>query len=517
MTTNIRRLAVYLLAAFFAVSVGLAYWQVVRADELATREDNPEVIFIRRNALRGNIFDAQGELLAWSEPAEGFSRRVYANPNFTHPIGYASPSLGTTGLERAYDGYLTGQLDPNPLRQVVDEVLEREPQPKDLRLTIDARLQDFAAAQLGGQTGSVVALDPRTGAILAMVSMPTFDANPLSAEAEEATAALRGIEQQPNAPLVDRARDGSYTPGSVMKVVTAAGALDAGVITPETTFEEQPREEVEGMNVLGFVITEHDLAGIQPGLWSLSPALQVSSNIYFAHVGLEMGPERYLDYARRFGFCSELRIGPADRGLGVRASQVTPAAPDGTPCRPFTDEVELASAAFGQAGVQATPMQFALVAATIANGGQMPEPYLVADVLAHSADRTPSAEVVERHGGGGGRRVVSTVTAGQVRSAMVDAVEAELGAFFAGAGAVDLYGISGVETAGKTGTAQRGDGLPPHSWFIGFAPAGDDEQPAIAVAVVVEGAGSGASRAAPIGGRVMAEWLRLTAESAPGG
>ncbi|MFN2483858.1 MAG: peptidoglycan D,D-transpeptidase FtsI family protein [Candidatus Limnocylindria bacterium] len=515
MTRNIRRLATYLLVAFFVVSAGLAYWQVVEADALSAREDNPEVISLRRNALRGNIFDASGELLAWSERAEGFSRRVYADQTFTHAIGYASLALGTTGIERAYDGFLTGQADPNPVRQVVDEVLQREPQPNDLRLTIDRRLQDFAAAQLGGQSGSVVALDPRTGAVLALVSSPTFDANPLSDEPEPATAALRVIEQQPEAPLVNRAVDGRYVPGSIMKIVTAAGAIEVGVLRPDTTFEDQPREEVEGLVVQGFTITEHDLGGIQPQLWAFSEALQVSSNIYFAHVGLEVGPERYLERARRFGFCESLRVGPSDHPIAVAPSQVTPPAEDGTACRPFADQVELASAAFGQAAVQATPMQFALVAATIANDGLMPEPYLVADVLAHSSDGAPSTQVLDRHGVGGGRRVVSPQTAAIVRSAMVDAVEAELGALFAGAAAVDLYGITGVETAGKTGTAQRGENLPPHSWFIGFAPAGADEQPAIAVAVIVEGAGSGATQAAPIGGQVMAEWLRVAGH--PGG
>ncbi|MDQ3880492.1 MAG: penicillin-binding protein 2, partial [Chloroflexota bacterium] len=463
MTRNIRRLATYLLVAFFVVSIGLAWWQVVEADELSAREDNPEVIFLRRHALRGTIFDANGEVLASSQPGDDFTRRVYADTAFTHAIGYASLALGTTGVERAYDGFLTGRSDPNPLRQVVDEVLEREPQPNDLRLTLDRRLQDFAAEQLAGQPGSVVALDPRTGAVLAMVSTPTFDANPLSDEPEPATAALRAIEDQPSAPLVNRPLDGLYVPGSIMKVVTTAAALEAGVIRADTTFADQPREEVEGLVVQGFTITEHDLGGIQPQLWPLSEALQVSSNIYFAHVGLEMGGERYLDFARRFGFCERLRVGPADHALGVAASQVTPAADDGSPCRPFADDVELASAAFGQAAVQATPMQFALVAATIANDGVMPEPYVVADVLAHSADGTPG-DVRDHHNPGGGRRVVSPHTGAEVRSVMVDAVEAELGALFAGAGAVDLYGISGVDTAGKTGTAQRGEGLPPHSW-----------------------------------------------------
>ena len=514
MTPNIRRLGLYLLISFFLVSVGLAYWQVAQAEALEARDDNPENILIRRTAIRGNIFDANGVRLAWSEPAGNYTSRVYADPEFTHVIGYSSILHGTTGVERAFDGFLTGQSDPNPFAEIADEILEREPQPHDLRLTIDQRLQDLAGSLLGGRAGSVVALDPQTGAILAMVSHPTFDAGPVSGNPATAQSALDAISAQPGAPLVHRAVDGRYVPGSIMKVVTAAAALEANAIDPDTTFPDQPREEVEGFPVGGFVIREHDLGGIQPQLWALSESLQVSSNIYFAHVGLELGRDRFIEYARRFGFCEPLRIGPADHPISVSPSLVTPDAEDGSPCRPFADDVELASTSFGQGSLEATPMQFALVAATIANEGFMPQPYVVSEVLEHGADGTPSEEVVGRPGGGPPRLVVSGATAEIVRAAMVDAVEGELGVHFAGPGDVDLYGMSGVTTAGKTGTAERGEGLEPHSWFIGFARAGEDDEPSIAVAVLVEAAGAGSTQAAPIGGQVMAEWLRLSADPA---
>jgi peptidoglycan glycosyltransferase len=191
---------------------------------------------------------------------------------------------------------------------------------------------------------------------------------------------------------------------------------------------------------------------------------------------------------------------------------LTSAATDGG-CSPFADDVEVASAAFGQAHVSVTPMQMVLVAATIANGGVMPAPYVVSAVRAHAANPAsgPATAVLERIGPGSGQRVVSGETAAQVRSAMVDAVAGPIGRIYAGAGAVTLYGVSGVSTAGKTGTAQRSGNLAPHSWFIGFAPAQGGATPAIAVAVIVEGGGAGSGKAAPIGGRVMAEWLKLQA------
>lgn len=506
--TNIRRLGFYLLLSFAVVSGGLSYWQVLEARSLSERADNPEVIAARRSMPRGTIFDARGEVLASSQLVEGISRRSYADPAFSHVIGYASLRFGTTGIERAFDDLLTGRAEPNPIRDVVNDILGRRAEPKDLTLTIDRRLQDFAASQLGGDVGAVVAIEPATGAILAMTSTPTFDATPISGDPSVAAAPMDEIRERPSNPLVDRPRQGRYVPGSIMKVFTAAAALDSGAITPQTTFPDQPRQEAEGFVVDGFRITEHGLGGIQPELWPLSPALQVSSNIYFAHVGLELGPERFVEYARRFGFCGPMAIGPASRALPVSASYVT--RPEDGACSPFSDRVELASAAFGQAQVSVTPVQMALLAATIANDGVMADPYVVRDVRAHSESDAPSDRVLERYGGGGSR-IVSSETSQQLRAAMVDAVEAELGRAFAGAAAVRNYGIQGTSTAGKTGTAQRGEGQAPHSWFIGFAAAEEGAQPSIAVAVLVEGGGSGSGRAAPIGGQVMAEWLRLAA------
>jgi peptidoglycan glycosyltransferase len=508
--TNVRRLAVYLLLAFTVVSGGLAWWQILDAPALNARTENPQVIAARRGALRGTIFDANGSVLASSAVIDGVSRRTYVDPAFSHLIGYASLRFGTTGVERAYDDILTGRADPNPLRDLMNDILNRQPEPKDLTLTVDARLQDFAAAQLGTSIGAVVAIDPRTGAILAMTSSPTFDATPISGLPDPAGPAMEQITGSPGNPLVDRARQGRYVPGSIMKVFTAAAALDAAAITPQTTFADQPAQETSGFVVNGFTIREHDLRPVKPALWALSPALQVSSNIFFAHVGLELGAERFLDYAHRFGFCSARVIGSGGRTLPVSASYVTAEA-DGD-CGPFTDDVELASAAFGQARVSVTPVQMALLAATIANDGVMPDLHAIRDVRAHATDPAagPSSAVLETSPSGGGNRVISVDAARQTRSAMVDAVEGELGRLYAGQGSVQLYGIgSGVHTAGKTGTAQRAEGQEPHSWFIGFAPAQGDAQPAIAVAVLVEGGGSGAGRAAPIGGAVMAEWLRL--------
>lgn len=504
--TNVRRLGFYLMLSFAVVSASLVWWQVIEAQALATRGDNPEVIAARRSTLRGTIFDAGGEVLASSQLNEGLSTRTYTDPAFTHVIGYATHLFGSTGLERAFEDLLVGQADPNPLRHLVNDVLDRQPEPRDLTLTIDRQLQDFAAAELGSDAGAVVALDPSSGAILAMVSTPTFDATPISGDPSAAQAAMDALRENPAQPLLPRARQGQYVPGSIMKVFTAGAALDAGVITPETTFPDQPRQETEGFVVDGFTIREHDLGNIQPALWPLSPSLQVSSNIFFAHVGLELGAEQFLAYARRFGFCEPLEIGPAERALAVAPSYVTAAA-EGD-CGPFSGDVELASAAFGQGSTLVTPVQMALLAATIAGDGVMPHPYVVRDVRAHSEGDAPSETILERFSSRGGTRVISSEAARQTRAAMVDAVNGELGRAFAGQGDITLYGISNERSAGKTGTAQLGGEQAPHSWFIGFAPAQDGATPQIAIAVLVESGGSGSGRAAAVAGRIMAEHLR---------
>lgn len=509
MAVNIRRLGVYLLLSFAVVSAALGWWQVIEAPMLAAREDNPEVGAARRSAPRGTIFDAAGSVLASTEVVDGLARRTYTDAAFTHLIGYASLPFGTTGLERAWDDVLAGRSDPNPIRELVDDILGRPPQPRDLVLTVDRRLQDTALSLLGDDAGAVVAIEPRSGAILAMVSTPTYDATPLGQAREAAEALMRQLQEAERRPLIDRARLARYIPGSIMKMLTAGAALETGAITPETTFPDQPREEVEGFVVDGFRITEHELGQIRPALWPLSEALQVSSNIYFAHVGLELGADAYLEHARRLGFCQGGAIGPPGRSLFVEPSWIT--AEDGR-CGPFADRVELANAAYGQAHLEVTPFLMAQLAASIANDGLRPATFVVREVRAGGEGEAWSDEVVESYGGGGGSRVFGLATARQLRAGMVDAVHGELGRIFAGAGNVQLYGVQGVVTAGKTGTAQRGAGLAPHSWFIGFAPGGPDETPSIAVAVIVEGGGSGSGRAAPIGGQLMAQWLELTGE-----
>ena len=252
----------------------------------------------------------------------------------------------------------------------------------------------------------MVAIDPRTGAVLAMTSTPTFDATPISGDPTARRTGDGPIENQPGNPLVARDRQGHYTPGldheGRHRLGGARDRRDHAARRPSPTSRARRRE---GFVVDGFRVLEHDLSPVEPALWALSEALQVSSNIFFAHVGLEVGAERFLDYARRFGFCAPGGIGRSDRALPVAASFVS--APEDGDCGPFADDVELASASFGQGQTAVTPVQMALVAAAIASDGVMPHPYVVRDVRMHATGDAPSDEILETFGSGGGTRVVA--------------------------------------------------------------------------------------------------------------
>ena len=395
--TNVRRLGLYLMLAFGVVTASITWWQVVEAQNLAVRPDNPEVIAARRTLPRGSIWDLHGQLLASSEVVDGLSRRTYPDPAFTHVIGYSSLRFGSTGLERAYEDLLVGQTDPNPIRDIVNDILDRQPMPRDLSLTIDQRLQDFAAAAARRRCGGGRRARPATPARSWRSSRRRRSTRrAISGDPATAQEAMDALRNDPAEPLLGRARQGLYVPGSIMKVFTGSSGLDAGVITPSTTFPDQPAQEIDGFLVDGFPIREHDLGGIRPDLWALSEALQVSSNIYFAHVGLELGADEFLDYARRFGFCEPMAIGPAGRALGVAPSYVT--APVDRDCGPFGDNAELASAAFGQGLVQVTPVQMAMVAAAIAGDGVMPQPWVVGDVRTHAEGTAMSDSVLQTFG-----------------------------------------------------------------------------------------------------------------------
>jgi len=328
-------------------------------------------------------------------------------------------------------------------------------------------------------------LDPRSGEVLVLASTPVFDA---SAIADPATAAATfdALREDGASPLLDRAILGRYVPGSAFKIVTAIAGLGSGSISRETVFPEQPASEKNGLLVSGYRVRDghHPFTGATP--LDFVAATEVSCNVWYALAGLRTGGASLDTFARRLGFGSPL---PFD--LPTAPSQLTNGGgplPGG-----FLDDVELANAAYGQGEVLVTPLQMALVAAAVANDGELMEPRLVTAFLDHSGGRTP---VGPRSLG----RILDATANGVLVEAMTRAVEGTYGRLF-----TDGARVSGIRTAGKSGTAEIGGTGEPHSWFIGFAPA---DAPEVAIAVVVEGGGRGGERAAPLAGRMLRAYLK---------
>jgi peptidoglycan glycosyltransferase len=475
------------LSIAFGVLAGAGgYWAVIKAPELVRSPYDPAVIAAARTVPRGIIRDRDGTTLARNKKdPNGELYRVYRGPAISQVVGYASARYGRAGLELAYDAELSG-LAGDPVSDALRKFGTDPYDPKDLTLSLSYDLQRAAVRALGKHKGAVVMLDPRNGEILALASTPTYSASALTdpAQADATFEALQGDNDQP---LLPRATLGRYVPGSVFKIVTAIAGLGSGSITPQTTYKEQPAVERDGLVVSGFRIRDgHHLFTGNKAL-DLVGATEVSCNIWYALTGLKTGGANLVDYAGRLGFGAPI---PFD--LPTAVSQVTNGrgdAPGG-----FVDYVELANAAYGQAETFVTPLQMALVAGTVANGGELMRPRLVTAITGKRGSRGVGPESL--------RRVIDPSEAAAIRDAMVAAVEGEFGRRFT-TGAK----VQGVTTAGKSGTAELGGSGEPHSWFIGFAPA---EAPRVAIAVLVEQAGRGAEVAAPIAGDLMTYWLDRT-------
>lgn len=483
---SLLRLSLALAVGYGALAAGLAYWQVAEAQRLTTDPQNPLVIAAARNAPRGSIFDVNGNVLA-QNVAGDVRTREYPYPVAAPLVGYRSDIFGTAGLERTYDAQLTGLLSLRAGDDLLRKFRDQSYNPSDVHTSLDVGLQLAAAEVLGDQRGAVVAIEPSTGRVLALASSPTFNPNRVvdPAGGRDYLASLQG---RTDSPLLNRATQGLYVPGSVFKIVTAIAGLGSGAITPQTTYEDQPEEYETGFLVDGFRIRDSRRNGVQTDdPLDFYEATEVSSNIWFAHAGLDTGAANLIAWSERVGFGERI---PFD--LPTSPSQVTGG--DG-PLSGFRDRVELANAAYGQGEILVTPLQMALVASAVANDGLLMRPKLV-DYL-ETADGTVTRLDPQAWG-----QSVSSGTAQVIGDAMQLAVEGPFGRQFAGAAKVP-----GIPTAGKSGTAEVGDDELPHSWFIGFAPA---DEPQIAIAVIVERGGAGAQRAVPMAGDLMTRYLGAT-------
>lgn len=488
MNRQIRRLGVSMLVLFGALFVQLNVVQVLRAKELDQKPQNTRAVVRDYQRPRGQIVSADGAVLARSVEVPGSDKRKREYPEhdlFGQVTGYFSLRYNKDGVERSYNEDLSGRGGATSVNNIVDAILQDDPS-RDVHLTLDKRVQQAARDALGDKPGAVVALDPRDGSILALWGFPSYDPEAISQLDNKASETGWGLlNADPRKPLLPRAFRESYFPGSTFKVVTASAGLASGAVTPDQPVYPPRREYVPPQTNRPI----RNFGGSTCG-GNLFDVLRVSCNVAFAQMGVDIGAERLVGTARDFGFGSKA---PLDMPA-VATSAIE--SPDF-----FKQNLPLlAQTAIGQQ-VRATPLQMALVAATIANGGREMKPHVMAEV------RDRNGDVVRRYEPSLWHQVVSAEVAATMRDAMVGVARD---------GTAKALQVPGVTTAGKTGTAQLGNGTS-HAWIIGFAPA---EAPRVAIAVIVE-AQPGASEqtggrvAAPIGRAVLEAALAVVPEAAP--
>ena len=486
------RIGTLLVVAFLLTSIHLVRLQVVRADELA-RASQPtasgEIVANQRGLIdqlrqqRGRIVDRNGQILADTTlTPEGYALRSYPSDS-SYLVGYYSPQLyGLAGIERAYDPYLRGADGGDPFDRISRQLLHEPLVGNDVVLTIDLRLQVLADRALAatGKRGAVVMLDPRSGAILVNASAPRFDPQQLTIdprESERDVARAQAYWAALNAdgsgdPLLPRGTQGLFVPGSIFKTLTVATGLNEGVISPS-----RPYPDTGTLVVDGHQITELNRPQPVKNEYTVTEGYLYSLNVVFAQIALDIGGVRMNEYAQKFGFGREIPFNnlPGARGQSGAASSLS-ADPNYLANRPA-----LADTGFGQGELLVSPLHMALIAAAMANGGKMPEPYIVGAIRGHNGDLQEQARAQTW------LTPISGKTADQVRDLMIQSVAS---------GGSTRAQIPGLTVGGKTGTAELGDG-DSHAWFICFA-GKPGQPPAIAIAVIVERGGPGSVAALPI-------------------
>ena len=472
------------LFTVFTVLCGLligftSYWTVFEQEDLESHASNRRPLLESLRVPRGDILAADGTLLARSTPEGKGERKVYNRQYpegglFAHAVGYSFLDQ-QAGLERSRNDELTGEK--NEFVSIFEELVGDDREGDDLRTNLHPEAQQVALEALGSQTGAVVALEPSTGRVRVMASSPSFDPN----EWEESS---RELNRDPSAPIVNRATQSRYPPGSTMKVVTAAAALDSGEYTPDSVVSGRSPKTIGGAPLSNCCAEGSG----DYGPLSLTEALTQSVNTVWAEVGEKLGPGTMLDYMEKFGFASDPPLDyPHDQM--VESGVVK----KGGDLADENDGFDVGRVAIGQGGeegqTQATPLQMAMVAAAVGNDGVLMKPRLTARVVDQDGRVRDSIDPSEEG------RVIKTESADQLQSMMESVVQS---------GTATSAQIPGVAVAGKTGTAERGDGSN-NAWFIAFAPADD---PQVAIAVVVENTtGQGGQVAAPIAKRVMESLL----------
>jgi penicillin-binding protein A len=462
----IRALGTLFVVLFALLAIRQGWVMVIDGPTIASKPYNPRHALL--DARRGRILATDGSVLAQTL---GNKRAYPLGASLAQSIGYVSARYGTSGIEDTYDRALTpADTTGDPAAQV-DEIAgaftgkSQLSHGADVVTTIVPSIQTTLYDLLSKYSrGAGVVLDPNTGAVLALASVPSYDPNGFDQEFTE-------LSNDPNSPLIDRAIAGLYPPGSTFKIFVAGSALDAGTVTMQSRFDDP------GYLTVGDSIF-HDNEGEATGNQDITNAFALSSNVDFAQIALKMGTDEFYDYLARWG-------------VGASLDFQLPTERDSVPPKDSIVPGELAQMGFGQGALLVTPLRMALIAATIANNGTTPRPYVVRQIVRNGsvASVTPSGSLAQP---------IPPEIAAEVKTMMVATVAHGLGT---------VAQLPGVVVAGKTGTATNPHGAS-HSWFVAFAPA---DHPRFAIAVVVENVGYGASYAGPI----VREVLRTALANSP--
>ncbi len=492
MSRSIRHTAWAVFLLFGLLFVNLNWLQVIKADDLANDSRNRRQLLAEYEIRRGSITVGRGteqRTIASSVETDDQLRflRVYTEPTtYAHVTGFHSFVYGRSQLEQRYNDFLQGSSPEALFRNLGDALRGRERQGDTVVTTLDPQVQQAAVDALGAQQGAVVALDPRTGDILAMVSSPTYDPTLLSShDGSQIRATWEQLESDPANPRLNRAASETFAPGSTFKVITAAAALERGG-APTDTYPDPPFLDLPQTTAqIGNFSRGRSCANGQS--ITLQRALEVSCNTTFGIIGLDVGADGLIQTAESFGLNTDL-----DFDLPAATSRIPK----------DLDEPSTAQSAIGQRDVRVSPLQMALVAGAIGNGGVMMSPRLVSEVQDFAGRTVRQYPAVPR--------TVAGVATGQVVSPATAEALTRMMAGVVASGSGRNAAIPGIEVAGKTGTAEQGEGQSPDVWFIGFAPADD---PRVAVAVIVENggdageSGTGGGVSAPIARTVMAAAL----------
>jgi penicillin-binding protein A len=461
-----------LVFVLFALLIAFtSRWTVFEASSLRANVLNKRGLLQQERIARGEILAANGSVLARSvRGSEGtYTRRYPTGSLFTAPVGYSYIERGQVGLERYRSAELDGQTGTN-VQSILNQLQGRRPRGNTVVTALVPSAQRTAVAALGEHEGAVVALNPRTGAVEAMASTPSYNANAAASE-----SAFARITRESGSPLVNRALEFGYAPGSTFKVVTATAAIDTGQFTPQSTVSGR-----DGVSISGVPLKNDNDESF--GQITLTEALAHSVNTVYAQVAEQLGKQTMARYMRRFGFDRKPQLDyPAEEMsssgeyLGERLLS------------PTSVRVDVGRMGIGQDKLRVTPLQMAEVAAAVANGGVLMKPHLTSEIV------EPDGHVVQRIS----PKVQSVVMKPSTAAAVTGMMEAVVNE-----GTGTTAQIPGIQVAGKTGTAETlGVSVYNNAWFIAFAPA---RKPEVAVAVTLAHVpGQGATFAAPVAKQVM--------------